>query len=221
MSDHVVIQNSQDHTPGLHWRQIGWWSLFLVCGFFSIYAFYIAGLDILFRLGVITDVKDRAVPVVFIIHALSGGVALLTGALQLNQAILANHRALHRVLGRFYVFSVWISSLGGLWLTFFFDVNMASKIVFTVLALLWFGTTTHAFVSIRRQNIAGHRVWMLRSFALTFFFVTFSFWVDGLAGTGIPAAVAYPLAVFMSWSVNILVAELWLRKTDGIIKNRG
>jgi hypothetical protein len=54
---------------------------------------------------------------------------------------------------------------------------------------------------------------MIRSFSLSLFFVSFSFWVPGLTGTSLPEAISYPLAVFLSWSLNLLVAEAWIRHT--------
>jgi hypothetical protein len=60
---------------------------------------------------------------------------------------------------------------------------------------------------------------MYRSFALSFFFVTFSFWVDGLASL-LPEDTAYPLAVFVSWSLNLLIAEIWIRRSDPTLPSR-
>ncbi len=52
---------------------------------------------------------------------------------------------------------------------------------------------------------------MIRSFALTFFFVTFSIWVPGLEATALPHQISYPLAVSLSWGLNLLGAEIWIR----------
>ena len=54
---------------------------------------------------------------------------------------------------------------------------------------------------------------MIRSFALSLFFITFSLWVPGLASTSLPHAIGYPLAIFLSWSLNLIVAEIWIRRT--------
>jgi hypothetical protein len=150
---------------------------------------------------------------VFVAHALSGGLALIAGPLQFSRRILSKRRSIHRVIGRVYVGAIWISSLGALWSAIFFDVNLAAKIAFGILAILWFGTTTIAFLRIRNRQIQAHREWMIRSFALSLFFVTFSLWVPGLASTNLPEAIGYPLGVFLSWSLNLIVAEVWIRRT--------
>lgn len=188
-----------------------WWIFFLICALYSGYAFYMGGVEVLSLFGFIEDAPQRAVPLVFVIHAFTGGPALLVGPLQFNQRLLKNKRRLHRGLGRIYVVAILTTSVAAFWSALFFDVPAAAKVVMGVLAVLWFGTTAIAFQRIRQRQIVAHREWMLRSFSLSFFFVTFSFWVPGLATTSLPEAVGYPLAVFLSWGLNLLAAELWIR----------
>lgn len=194
-------------------KQAAWWIFFLICAFYAAYAFYMGILEIFSLLDMAENAPHRAAPLIFIVHALSGGVVLISGPLQLNRRILNKMPKIHRAIGRIYVGAIWISSIGGLWNAVFFDVNLAAKIAFGVLSILWFSTTTIAFQRIRHRRIAEHREWMIRSFSLSFFFVTFSFWIPGLASTNLPAAIAYPLGVFLSWSLNLLVAELWILAT--------
>lgn len=194
-------------------HQLSWWVLFLVCVVFGGFALMMGINEILVRWEIADSANQRTVPLVFIIHAILGSIALVCGPLQFNRYLLRTRRSLHRMLGRIYVGAIWITSMSGLWLTIFFDVSVAAKVVFGVLAILWFATTTMAFVRIRQRKVAQHREWMIRSFALSFFFVTFTFWVEGLASTSLPAAVVYPLGVFLSWGVNLLLAEIWIRQT--------
>jgi uncharacterized membrane protein len=198
-------------------KQMGWWIFLLVCAFYASYAFYMGLVEILFQQGLVASAKPRAVPLIFIIHALAGGIALISGPLQFNRHLLSKKRKIHRILGRTYVVAIWISSIGGLWSAIFFEVDLAAKIVLGVLSILWFGSTTIAWLCILMRDIAVHREWMIRSFSLSLFFVSFSFWVPGLANTSLPEAISYPLAVFVSWSLNLLVAELWIRYTRDII----
>jgi hypothetical protein len=206
--------SSSDRLPkdGRLFWQFGWWMFFLICVFYSGYAFVMAAVEVLFRLGIAGDAPHRGVPLVFVAHAVAGGVVLISGALQLNPRLLQTKRKLHHVLGRIYVGTIWISSIGGLWLTLFFDVTVAAKVALGLLSILWFSTTTIALWRIRSRRVAAHREWMQRSVALSFFFVTFSLWVPGLASTNLPETVSYPLAIFLSWGLNLLVVELWIRR---------
>lgn len=201
------------NNKGGFFTQLAWGILFLICVLFSGYALYMGGLEIFSLLGMASDAPRRAVPPVFVVHALSGGFALLIGPLQFKRRLLNKKRNLHRLLGRVYVVTIWMASIAGLWSALFFAVNIAAKIVFGMAAILLFSTTTIAFLHIRRRHFSVHREWMIRSFALAFFFVTFSLWVPGLASTSLPEAISYPLAVFLSWSLNLIVAELWIRHT--------
>ena len=54
---------------------------------------------------------------------------------------------------------------------------------------------------------------MIRSFALSFFFVTFEFWVAGLQTAALDYPLAYPLGVLFGWSVNLAIAETCIRRS--------
>lgn len=194
--------------------QIAWGLILLISAFHALYAFYMGGAELLSIFGLVTDAKMRAVPIVFVVHAITGGIALLVGPIQFNRQLLRKRRDLHRLLGKLYVVSIWLTSIGAFWSALFFDVTVVSKIGFFLLAILWFSTTTIAYNRIRHRQVKAHREWMFRSFALSFFFVTFNIWVPGLAGTSLPAEISYPLAVFLSWGLNLLVAEIWIRRTQ-------
>lgn len=115
--------------------------------------------------------------------------------------------------GRVYVAAVWAAGIAGLASALLFDVVIAARIAFVVLGVLWLTATTVAFDRIRRQRVTQHREWMIRSYALALFIVTFEFWTGGLEATPLPGDVAYPLGVLMAWLVNLAVAEGWIRRT--------
>ena len=194
-------------------KRASWWPFFLVCAVYAAYALFMGALESLSQLGLVAGAPLRAAPVVFVIHALAGSIVLISGPLQFNRRLSGRWTKLHRVLGRVYVVTIWLASTSGLWNAIFFEVAPVAKIVFGMLSILWFGTTTIALLRILRRDVAAHREWMIRSFSLSLFFVSFSFWVPGLASTRLPEAVSYPLAVFLSWSLNLMVAELWIRIT--------
>ena len=196
---------------GLLW-QVVWWVGFLVCAVFGVYALALGLVEILALLGVMSDAKPRAVPTVFVVHALSGGIALIGGILQLNRS-LQRRRRLHRFIGRTYAWSTWVASAAGLWSAVFFPVNLAAKVGFALVAILWFGTTTIGFRRIGASDVTAHREWMLRSFALAFFFVTSGLWMPALEASPLPPAIGYPLSIYLGWVLNLLVAEGWIRFT--------
>ena len=193
--------------------RFGWWTLFSVCAFYGVFAFHMAGLEILFQIGVVEEAVFRVTPLVFVVHALSGGAALISGPLQFNEPLQRGRQSAHRRIGCVYVGAILISSVTALLLTTTFDVSLATKIALGTIALLWPVTTVIALLRILDGDVTRHREWMVRSFSLTLFFVTFSIWVPGLEATALPDSISYPLGVFLSWSLNLLAAELWIRRT--------
>jgi uncharacterized membrane protein len=192
------------------------WAAVLICALYAAFALIMAIAAVLDWLDSGWQATRRSAPPLFVLHALSGTVALLAGALQLRLAtrLLRNRRQVHRRIGQTYLWAAWITSLSSLGVAAFFNnVSIAAKAMFATASLLWFATTTVAFLHIRQGRVRQHREWMLRSFSLAFFFVTGSLWPPILAATALPQAIGYPLALFLSWSLNLLAAEWWIRRT--------
>jgi hypothetical protein len=191
------------------------WTAVLICVLYAGFALTMAIAAVLDWLASGWQGTDRSAPPLFVLHALSGTVALLAGSFQLRLAtrLLRGRRQLHRRIGQTYLWAAWITSLSSLGVAALFDVSVAAKAMFATTSLLWFAATTVAFLRIRQGRVRQHREWMLRSFALAFFFVTGSLWPPIFAATALPQAVGYPLALFLSWSLNLLAAEWWIRRT--------
>ena len=83
---------------------------------------------------------------------------------------------------------------------------------FFSLAVVWLLTSGMAFAAIRRRNIVQHKQWMIRSYVVTFAFVTFRlgnnlmmyFGVGAQGGRGATLAWA-------CWAIPLLVTELVLQ----------
>ncbi|WP_171052558.1 DUF2306 domain-containing protein [Ruegeria sediminis] len=183
-----------------------WGTLAITCVAYGVFALA-AGF------GLAESEKTRALPLPFQIHALAGGIALITGIAQFNPAIRNRFVRAHRWSGRTYVLAACLASIAAVLNAAFFDVSLAARMSFVLLGCCWLLSTLLAYWMIRKPNVSLHREWMLRSFSLALFFVTFSFWVPVLAGNGQGKDTAYFLAVTMSWGLNLLVAEVWIWQT--------
>jgi hypothetical protein len=77
-------------------------------------------------------------------------------------------------------------------------------------------TTTMAFIRIRALDIASHREWMIRSYALIFGAVTLRILLPLLviAHSG-DFDAAYRWVAWVSWVPNILWAEWYVRRSRG------
>ena len=61
------------------------------------------------------------------------------------------------------------------------------------------------------HDVASHRRWMMRNYALTFGAVTLRIQLGLLTGPlGFAFAQAYPLVAWLAWVPNLIVVEWWL-----------
>jgi uncharacterized membrane protein len=115
-----------------------------------------------YRLQVIAD-RHLLIP-----HTLAGTFALLIGPINFSSRIRQRHLQLHRVLGRIYVISVFIGAFTGIALA----AGRPGLPGTSMQAAAWIVCTTAALITARNRQIVQHRQWMVRSYAVTFTFVS-------------------------------------------------
>jgi uncharacterized membrane protein len=165
-----------------------------------------------YRLQVIAD-RRLLTP-----HTLSGVIALLSGPIQFSSRFRQRHLKFHRVLGRIYVVSVLIGAVTGIALA-------AGRPGFpgtSMQAAAWIVCTIAAFLTARNRQIAQHRQWMARSYAVTFTFVSsriLNLWPrywshlgDTFAAVGV---IAFTLASLLIVDLGLNWRELTTVVTDG------
>jgi len=115
-----------------------------------------------YRLQVIAD-RHLLIP-----HTLCGVIALLAGPIQFSSRLRQRHLKFHRVLGRIYVVCVLVGALTGVALS----AGRPGMPGTCAQAAAWVVCTTAALITARNRQIARHRQWMVRSYAVTFTFVS-------------------------------------------------
>jgi uncharacterized membrane protein len=149
-------------------------------------------------------------------HILGGLVALTTGVVQLWLGLTNRVATLHRTLGRVYGSAILVGSAGGYYLALTIpakDVAYATGLF--MLCTAWLVTTSMAVLAIRRRNVVQHREWMLRSYTVTFAFVTFRLGADVLGRSHLMSPDdAGTVMAWACWSVPLLLVEplIQLRK---------
>jgi hypothetical protein len=164
-------------------------------------------------LGLSAATQERSIPPLFALHAATGGVTLAAGAIQFRLVTWTIPRRawLHRLTGRTYLVAAWTTSIAGLAVTTGFDVGAGAKAAFALEAGLWFSATSLAYRCVRRRDFTHHREWMIRSYALALFFVTFSFIQPTLDSSGLSRTTSYTISILLSTAVNLAAAELIIR----------
>jgi hypothetical protein len=121
--------------------------------------------------------KERAylstILLLIVPHVLAGVIALLSGPLQFSSRIRRRRPKFHRVLGRAYVYSVFVAApLGIVMSNHRHDPRAIHFVIATaVQGGTWMLTTAAAFLTARNGYFQQHREWMIRSYAVTLTFV--------------------------------------------------
>ena len=141
-------------------------------------------------------------------HVFASAVALMLGPFQFSAGLRARHLAWHRWSGRLYLgVGVLVGGVAGLYMAALAFGGPVARLGFGCLALLWLYTGLRAYLAVRAGDIAAHRRWMVRNFALTFAAVTLRLWLPLAMVSGIPFELAYPVIAWLCWPPNLLVAE--------------
>jgi uncharacterized membrane protein len=143
-------------------------------------------------------------------HAFFGALALGLGPLQFHQG-LRRRRALHRALGKLYVASCLLAGAAGFYMAYYAFGGWPTRLGFGTLAVLLLSVTSRAYAAARQAEIAAHRAWMLRSYALIFAAVTLRLELPLLAATVGGFLPAYRAVAWLCWVPNLLWAEWYIR----------
>ena len=154
-------------------------------------------------------------------HVVSGVLAAVLGPLQFWPRLRRDYLPFHRIAGRVYGVTVLIGAVA--------SMGMASKVGadeaayalgLTGLALAWLTTTGMAIAAVRRKNLIQHKQWMIRSYVVTFAFVTFRLADDIMnAGHILSEHERSALLAWACWAVPLLVTEVALQ-AGAIFKSR-
>jgi uncharacterized membrane protein len=152
-----------------------------------------------------------------VLHIAGGIIALTLGLVQLWLGLTNRVARLHRALGKLYVGIIFFGSIAGFYLALTITGNPPYAAGLFTLCVAWVVTTSMAVLAIRSRNVLQHREWMMRSFTVTFAFVTFRFGVDVFTSQGLPAADAQAIMAWACWAVPLLLLEplLQFRKARG------
>ena len=145
--------------------------------------------------------------------------ALLAGPWQFSERLRGRALNLHRWLGRFYLLEVALGSLAGFAMATVSEQGLPTHLGFGALAILWFFTGLQAYRMVLSGNIAAHRQWMIRNFALTLAAVTLRNYMPlMLFVLHWPFRTTYITLSWLCWVPNLLVAE-WLIRRERLVLN--
>ena len=146
-----------------------------------------------------------------LIHIAGGLVALLSGPVQLWLGLHKVKMNVHRKLGILYMAGMTVGSVGAVELAFQTDGGLIFGSGLFTLALAWIATTSFAYFAIRKGFVEQHREWTIRSYVVTFAFVTFRAGQVVMIGWGVPLLTTIGVMAWACWAVPLLVTELFIQ----------
>lgn len=142
------------------------------------------------------------------VHVFASVLALALGPLQFIMRLRTARPGLHRWSGRIYLgFGVLLGGSAGMFVAANAFGGPIARAGFACLAAAWLFSGFKAYRAIRTGEIASHRRWMVRNFALTFAAVTLRLWLPAMISAGISMQMAYPLVAWLCWVPNLIIAE--------------
>jgi uncharacterized membrane protein len=145
-------------------------------------------------------------------HIVLSIIATVIGPFQFIPKIRNNYLKVHRKLGRVYIICVILSGILGMYLATTSNVNLPYAVGLFGLGFTWSTSAIMAFVSIKNKKIELHKDWMIRSYVITFAFVSFRFVEDILQSLNIGSGEE--VLVLMSWAcwaIPLFIAEIFIQ----------
>ena len=153
-------------------------------------------------------------PAPIVVHAISSLTYFILGAFQFSPSLRRSKPGWHRRGGYVLIPSGLLCALSGAWMAWFyppiFGAGTAVATIRIVVATAIAAFICMGFVKILERNIAAHRAWMMRAYALAI-----------AAGTQpltlalilvFPGELGFTLGLAAGWVLNLVVAEWLIRR---------
>lgn len=159
-----------------------------------------------------------AMPLPVVLHIIAAALFCILGAFQFAPGFRRRRPGWHRRVGRVLVPCGLIVGLSGLWMTQFYPLypSLQNNLLYSFRMVFGSGMVLSiilSLVAIRRRDIAGHRAWIIRGYAIGqgagTQVLTFVSW---LLIVGIPGELAKELLMGAGWIINLALAEWIIRR---------
>ena len=147
-----------------------------------------------------------------LMHMTAGMVALLIGPWQFWTGFRSRYARLHRWSGRLFLGAVVVGCVGAFRMAIGTTFGWALGFALLVLATAWFTTAAMAYYAILKRRIQIHKEWMVRSYVVTFAFVTSRLLSDyGPTSHLQPDSDRSITILWACWVLPLLVTEVVLQ----------
>lgn len=159
--------------------------------------------------------RVAASPAPVVVHIVAAALYALLGAFQLSAGLRRRRPDWHRRAGRVLIWAGLVVAGSGLWLTLLHPGAPGGDLLWAIRLLVGSAMATSivlGFVAIRRRDVAAHRAWMVRAYALAVGAGTQVF-TQGIGEAAFGTSdVSTALSTGSGWVVNVAVAEWAIRR---------
>ena len=162
------------------------------------------------------DVRYIQHPWATLLHIIPGVLFLSLGPLQFIARIRQRRIRVHRRLGRILLISGAISGVLALIVNFLFPAagGVSTQAATAFFGVIFLFSLAKAFRHIVRKEVPQHREWMIRAFSLAMAVATERVLLALLiASTGLSLEEVFGASFWLAFSLNLLVAEVWINYT--------
>ena len=164
--------------------------------------------------------------VLTLIHILPGLLFVLLAPFQFSAGFRSRHLRAHRIIGRIFLICGLIIGVTALVMSFAMPaiggVNQAAAT--TLFGTLFLFSLGKAYFHIRRREVALHREWMIRAYAIGLAVTT----IRPIVGiffatsrlTGLTPHEFFGTAFWIGFTIHLIVAESWIRTHPQISLSR-
>jgi uncharacterized membrane protein len=151
-------------------------------------------------------------PYLTLLHIVPGFLFMTLGPLQFMPAIRNRWLRFHRWCGRIFLVASLVGVLSALAFVPMLPVfgNFSARVAVVFGATLFLISIVKGYLHIRRFEIAQHREWMIRTFAIGLGIATFRVLLPVLMLFGASFTEAWDTVVWLGFAVNLVVAEVWI-----------
>jgi uncharacterized membrane protein len=168
--------------------------------------------------GIPADPRFTASPMPLVVHIVGAVLYAVLGAFQFSATLRRRRPHWHRMAGRCLVVLGLAVALSALWMTLFYARHPGTGQL-AYLFRLAFGSgmavsIVLGFAAIRRGDVARHRAWMTRAYAVGLGAGTQAFTQGIGAAVFGPGELVRDLMLGAGWVVNLAVAEYVIRRSN-------
>jgi len=150
-----------------------------------------------------------------VLHVVAAATYALVGAFQFSTRLRRRHPGWHRKAGRVLVGAGLVVAVSGLWLTLLHPGAPGGTLLWAVRLIVssaMGASLALGLSAIRRRDMAAHRAWMIRAYALGLGAGTHVFTETvGEAALG-SGDMSKAVAQLAGWIINVVVAEWVIRR---------